>query len=56
MIGWLDDSMTRHMSSERVEPFKDHVAVHDYAKANGLEYVWEYTRAFEKRRRPQATT
>jgi hypothetical protein len=39
------------MSSEHGEPFKDHIEVHDYAKANGLDYVWEYTPAFEKRRR-----
>jgi len=32
------------------EPFKDHVAVHDYAEAHGLEYVWEGTKAFEKRK------
>jgi len=38
------------MSSERSEPFKDHVAVHEYAQAHGLEYVWEYTPAFEKRK------
>jgi hypothetical protein len=32
-------------------PFQDHIAARDYAEANGLDLVWEGTRAFEKRRR-----
>jgi hypothetical protein len=31
------------------EIFPDHVAVHEYAEANGFAYVWEGTAAFEKR-------
>ena len=30
-------------------PFKDHAEVHEYARANGLEYVWQGTISFEKR-------
>jgi len=30
--------------------FKDYVAVHNYAEAHGLEYVWEGTKAFETRK------
>jgi hypothetical protein len=31
--------------------FPHHAAVEEYAKARGLEYVWEGTAAFEKRLR-----
>jgi hypothetical protein len=34
-----------------VASFPDQLAVHEYAKARGLEYVWEGTQAFEKRLR-----
>jgi hypothetical protein len=30
-------------------PFKDQTEVHEYARANGLEYVWQGTISFEKR-------
>ena len=31
--------------------FDDHVAVYEYAEAHDMAYVWEGTRAFEKRKR-----
>ena len=33
------------------EPFPNHEAVHEYAKRHDLEYAWEGTAAFEKRKR-----
>jgi hypothetical protein len=33
------------------EPFEDTVALHDYAEAHGLMYVWAGTTAFSKRQR-----
>ena len=31
--------------------FEDHIAVYEYAAAHDMAYVWEGTRAFEKRKR-----
>jgi len=31
--------------------FEHHAAVHEYAEAHGLAYVWEGTAEFEKRKR-----
>jgi hypothetical protein len=36
------------------ETFPHHEAVHAYAKSHGLEYVWQGTAAFEKRKRTLA--
>jgi hypothetical protein len=33
------------------ETFSNHAGLHDYAERHGLDYVWEATAAFEKRRR-----
>ena len=33
------------------ETFEHHAAVHEYAEAHGLAYVWEGTAEFEKRKR-----
>ena len=38
------------MTGKPAEPFKDHAEVHEYAEANGLDYAWEGTKAFERRR------
>jgi hypothetical protein len=35
-------------------PFQDHIDAHDYAEANGLDLVWEGTKAFEKWQRKVA--
>jgi len=35
----------------RPETFPHYQAVHDYAKAQGLEYAWEGTAVFEERLR-----
>jgi len=34
--------------------FADHVEVHEYARAHGLEYAWEGTAQFAKRKRQLA--
>jgi hypothetical protein len=33
------------------EPFKDYVEMHEYAERNDLDYAWEGTALFERRRR-----
>ena len=33
------------------EKFSDHAELHNYAERHGLEYLWEGTQAFERRKR-----
>jgi hypothetical protein len=39
------------MTSKQLGEFTDQKALQDYAELHGLEYVWEGTRGFRKRRR-----
>ena len=32
------------------EKFSDHAELHNYAERHGLEYLWEGTQAFERRK------